>query len=352
MNEEALTEGVVLTALEELGAMQWGLVTTGQAKGAGIERLWLSRLMDRGIIHRIRHGVYALPSATHGPDQELQAAWLITDRTRTLEERVMGDNDVVVSHTSASNVHELGDLVATRHAFSTSRRRQTAQEDIYFYRRKLASADVVLKDGLPVTSVPRTISDLADLHIDFDHLAQVAKDALSKGLADFEVLASHLKSSAKTYGYDDGHEFMDALIEEAGLPATAESLLVRNLSSALHPGLSKMLKDFENPKYLEGLREGLKAALPALNVANAAYENALANMVSNIVQPQLPNINLLPWTKQLDLSPWTKSLASGLMRFPIADPSQARRIPQPDQIPTAKEAQASEQRDEEEADES
>lgn len=88
MNKESLTEGTVLTALEELSAMQWGLVTTGQAKQVGVRRLWLSRLMDRGVLQRIRLGVYALPSATHGPLQELQAAWLTTDRTQTLEERL------------------------------------------------------------------------------------------------------------------------------------------------------------------------------------------------------------------------------------------------------------------------
>lgn len=351
MNEEALTEGSVLTALEELGSAQWGLVTTGQARRIGIERLWLSRLMDRGIIQRIRHGVYALPSATHGPYQELQAAWLITDRNHTLEERVMNDNHVVVSHVSASDLHELGDLVATRHNFSTSRRRQTAQEDIHFYRRELSPEDVTLKDGLPVTSVPRTISDLADIHIDFDHLAQVTKDALSKGLADFEILASHLNSSAKTYGYDEGNEFMDALIEEAGLPATTESLLTRNLSSALYPALSKVLKNFENPKYLEGLREGLQAVLPAFNSANV-YEANLSNMLSNIVKHQLPNINTSPWTEQLNLSPWTKSLTSELLSFPIVDPSQVPRVSQQDQSPIDKEVPEIERRDAKETDDS
>jgi len=350
LNGEALTEGSVLTALEELGSAQWGLVTTGQARRIGIERLWLSRLMDRGIIQRIRHGVYALPSATHGPYQELQAAWLITDRNHTLEERVMNDNHVVVSHVSASDLHGLGDLVATRHNFSTSRRRQTAQEDIRFYRRELSPKDVMLKDGLPVTSVPRTISDLADIHIDFDHLAQVTKDALSKGLADFEILASRLDPFTKTYGYDDGNEFMDALIEEAGLPSTTESLLARNLSSALYTTISKMLKDFENPKYLEDLREGLQAALPSLNAANI-YETTLSNMLSNIVKRQLPNINISPWTEQLDLSPWTKSITSELLPFPTADPSQVLRVSLQDQSPIEKETQEIEQRDVKETDE-
>lgn len=243
LRETALTEGAVLAALEELGAMQWGLVTTGQASQIGVTRLWLSRLLNRGIIQRIRQGVYALPSATHGPHQELQAAWLTTDRTLTLEERVMRDNHVAVSHISASNLHELGDLVATRHDFSTSRRRQTAQEDIHFYLRELPAEDIALKDGLPVTSVPRTIEDLAGLHIDFDHLAQAVKDALSMGLADFYTLSARLDSSAKSYSYDNGDELLDALIEEAGLPATAASLLARQQSLAINHGISQPIKN-------------------------------------------------------------------------------------------------------------
>lgn len=333
LTEGALTEGTVLAALEELGAMQWGLVTTGQAKRIGIERLWLSRLMDRGTIHRIRHGVYALPSATHGPDQELQAAWLITNRNHTLEERVMGDNDVVVSHISASNVHGLGDLIATAHEFSSSRRRQTAQQDVHFYRRELTPNDIVLRAGLPVTSIPRTIADLADLQVDFDHLAQAVKDALNQSAADFSTFASRLGPSAWAYGYDDGSAFMDALIDEAGLPATAESLMVRKLSSTLSPGLAQALKNLDNPQHLETLRQGLGAALPALK---AAHE--ISEMFSKLVLPQVPDIDIAPWVEQLD------SLRE-------LDTPQASRIQDPEQSASA---QKTEERAEEdhEADES
>lgn len=322
MSEETLTEGAVLTALEELGAMQWGLVTTGQAKQIGIERLWLSRLMDRGVIHRIRHGVYALPSATHGPLQELQAAWLTTDRTRTLEDRIMSDNHIVVSHISASNVHELGDLVATRHEFSSTTRRQTAQQDIHFYRRELASEDIVLIDGLPVTSVARTIADLAELHVDFDHLAQAVKDAFNKGAVDFQTLAARLSPAARAYNYAGGNEFVDALINEAGLPATTASLIARNLSSTLSPQLEQVLQEINSPQYIENLQKGLKAALPALKVAQEISET-----FSKLVQAQLPHIDPLPWVNQLDVSSWTKSLPSGLQQVSGGESSQSSRTP-------------------------
>lgn len=104
--------------------------------------------------------------------------------------------------------------MATRHDFSASRRRQTAQDDIHIYRRQLPAEEIVLKDGLPVASAPRTIEDLANLHIDFDHLAQAVKDALSMGAADFSTLSARLDSSAKSYSYDNGDELLDALIEE------------------------------------------------------------------------------------------------------------------------------------------
>lgn len=334
MSEKFLTEGAVLTALEELSSMQWGLVATGQAKQIGIERLWLSRLMDRGVIHRIRHGAYALPSATHGPLQELQAAWLTTDRTRTLEDRVMSDNNIVVSHISASNVHELGDLVATRHEFSSTTRRQTAQQDIHFYRRELAPEDITLIDGLPVTSVARTIADLAGRHVDFDHLAQAVKDAFNKGTVDFQTLATRLNPSAGAYNYDDGNEFVDALINEAGLPTTTASLIARNLSSALSPQLEQILQEINSPQYIENLQKGLRAALPALKVAQEFSET-----FSKLLQTQLPNIDSLPWVKQLDLPSWTQSLPSGLQQLPRGDRPQSSRTQNPAQSTPPRESE-------------
>lgn len=307
MNKEDLTEGAVLSSLEELGAMQWGLVTTGQAKQIGIERLWLSRLMDRGTIHRVRHGVYALPSATYGPHQELQAAWLATDRARTLEERVTDNNHVVVSHISASNLHGLGDLVATRHDFSSAQRRQTAQEDVHFYRRQLASDDVVLKDGLPVTSVPRTIADLAEIRVDFDQLAQVVKDALSQGLADFELLTSRLDFTARAYGYGSGGEFMDALIAEAGLPAGVQSLLSRTISSALGESLSRSTNEIGK------LQTGFDVNA---RLISRAYENLLASAVSKMVAEQFRKIDFSSFVKQIDWSQHLGNLTSEIAAFP------------------------------------
>ncbi len=104
-----------IATLEELGSSQWGgLVTTGQAEAHGISRVTLGRLRDGHIIIQLRRGVWALPSADHGPPlQDLRAAWLSTDARQLAEERLHGDGDeaVVVSHVSAASVHGLGDEI-------------------------------------------------------------------------------------------------------------------------------------------------------------------------------------------------------------------------------------------------
>lgn len=257
----------------------------------------------------------------------------------------MGENHVVVSHISASNVHELGDLVATRHEFSSRTRRQTAQQDVYFYRQELVSEDTVLKDGLPVTSVARTLADLAELHVDFDHLAQVVKDALSKGAIDFQTLVSRLSPGARSYNYSSGEDFADALINEAGLPATTESLLARNLSSTLSPQLAEVLKEINSPQYSENLREGLKAVLPALNAANEITER-----FSKILESHVPTINPLPWTEQLDLSSWSKGLTSGLQQLPGEEAAESSRAQNPE--PSAPTEETEQQAGDHEANES
>lgn len=213
-----------LRSLEELGSMQWGLVTAGQAGRLGINRVTLGRLSDRDVLTRLRHGVYSLPSADFGPLQELRAAWLAIDSQLAVEERVESINDAVVSHASAAAVHGLGDLVSVRHEFTSPVRRQSSQGDIRFHRADVRD-DKTIVDGLPVTSVARTIADLAVAHTDFDHLATMVRDAMEKADASAERLSEKLTPQAGRYGYAGGPELIEACLEKAGLPHAAGEVL-------------------------------------------------------------------------------------------------------------------------------
>lgn len=213
-----------IATLEELGADQWGLVTTGQAESYGVTRVALGRLHADEIIHRVRRGVYALPSAGHGPLQGVRAAWLATSPRVTAAARVQRGDDVVVSHVSAASVHGLGDLIPSVHEFSSSRRRQSTHPDVRFHRREVVDEDRAIVDGLPVTSVLRTVESLASAGTDLDHLADVVRDSLAKPEVRPGPLARRLDRVAHLYGHEGGDELVADCLNRAGLPPVAANL--------------------------------------------------------------------------------------------------------------------------------
>lgn len=213
-----------LATLQELGSSQQGLVTTSQAEQYGISRVTLGRLRDRELIHQARRGVYALPTAGAESLQDLHAAWLSTDPTTIADQR-LGKPDIAVSHISAARVHDLGDLVAPHHEFTSTLRRRTSQADVRIHRGDLPNDDVAIINGLPVTSIPRTVGDIADDGADLDHLAYVVRDALSSPQVRPRDLARRLDKAAARHGFEDGNALVEACLERAGLPPVAGNLV-------------------------------------------------------------------------------------------------------------------------------
>lgn len=213
-----MRESQILEKLEMFSSSQWGLITAAQAQNLGVERLWLSRMNARGMLQRVRHGVYALPSAQYGTLQDLQAAWLYTEASAPAEDRFMSSNRnlVVVSHVSAAVVHQLGEVVSTRHEFSSEARRQTSQKDVRFYRSEVPVEDVEWVGGLPVTSVVRTVSDLAESATDFDHLSVVVRDAVERHNVKVSDLAERLFPFIEKYGASSGVDLVQSLLDKAG----------------------------------------------------------------------------------------------------------------------------------------
>jgi len=187
-----------LEALELLGSTQRGLVTTAQAREAGLSGVDLTRLAKSGKLLRVRHGVYALPSAGVDRLQDLRAAWLAAS----------ANGEVVVSGASAAALHGLGDLVPAAHEFTAPVRRQSTLPDVRFRRSKLSDHDVTVVDGLPVTTVVRTATDLAASSLDSGHLAGVLSAAVEDPGVDVEELAQALSPHAVRYGFSTGRALL------------------------------------------------------------------------------------------------------------------------------------------------
>lgn len=131
-------------------ADQHGYVTTLDARDLGIDPTQLRLLAARGRLERVGRGAYRvslLPRGTHD-DLAEAVAWSL--------------GRGVVSHESALLIHELSDVNPSRVHLTVPRNNHPrgAGGQLYrIHRRELPPSDVSEADGIPVTTVPRTVRD-------------------------------------------------------------------------------------------------------------------------------------------------------------------------------------------------
>jgi hypothetical protein len=152
------------------------------------------RLAEAELTERVGRGVYRVAGAQPSEHMAVRVAWLRLDPARPCWERDgLGDNDGVVSHRSACVLHGLGDIPAPQVELTVKRRRTTREPAVRLLTRSdLAAVDVTTVDGLPVTTVERTIIDLIHDHADGGHIGGVLLDAERRGMVDLDALAARL----------------------------------------------------------------------------------------------------------------------------------------------------------------
>lgn len=130
-------------------------------------------------------------------------------------------------------MHQIGDLIPQEHTFSVATRKQTNQDDIHiFINRKISEAEISNLAGLPVTSVERTVADLAASKIERSYLATLATDALRKEGVRFKNLASYLDPFAAYYRANSGRDLLDEFQQEA-MPIEDKADLLDQLDDLL-----------------------------------------------------------------------------------------------------------------------
>ncbi len=202
-------------SLAGLAAGQWGLFTATQAQREGVSRVQLTRLVQAGVVERRSHGVYLISGAGADELLDLRATWLHLDPARPAAERLGdGPDGAVVSHASAATLFGFGDLDADRHELTVPARKQTRRTDVVLHRRKLAPADITIRDGLPVTRPVRTVVDLLAAGHDGEHVAGVLGSAVRARAIDVSELARQIGPFAARYGCPpgDGDRLLDHLL--------------------------------------------------------------------------------------------------------------------------------------------
>jgi predicted transcriptional regulator of viral defense system len=218
--------GEAFELLSEYTGEQWGMVTARQAKSLGVDAVTLHRLKEAGFLDLVRRGVYAATSAVADEQQPEQAAWLALRPATPAWDR--DPLDAALSHGTAVRLHGLGELVNDRIAFTVPSRRTSRDTDLWFkLDASLGEDDVTQVDGLPVTTVLRTVCDLLDQHIDASHVATIIREAVEAGKLRLDDLADRLAPYARRYRarLNDGTALLEHLLGQIGL--TIDDLAAR-----------------------------------------------------------------------------------------------------------------------------
>lgn len=224
----------VAAQVSGLAARQWGLVTTAQAETCGITRLQLARLATAGVLERIERGIYAVPAAIdeHTP---LRTAWISLAPAQFAEDRISNPRAAgVVSHTSAARLYQLGDLLDDEVEITVETRKQS-RRGIRFHRGRLSSEEVTLVEGLPTTTIARTVADLLCDGHEHSHVAPIVGEALKRNLVSQQNMAKALEPLARRNNVADGRALLEYLLDLVGLSTTAL------MSDAINSELGKAL---------------------------------------------------------------------------------------------------------------
>lgn len=184
-----------MAMLSPLARDQWGMVTAAQAGTLGVTAIDLTRLGDRGLLFRLRRGVYQVAAAPPDRRDPLRAAWLGLVPAETGRDRLkpwsesgrrqpfpafpVGDpavhdhEDAVVSGRTAAWLHGATGISPLPLTFSVGHRRQSRHGDISLRIRPLPRTSVEVKDGLPVTTIEQTIADLLEAREPWRAVARV-----------------------------------------------------------------------------------------------------------------------------------------------------------------------------------
>jgi hypothetical protein len=212
-----MSRGSALAAISSVASEQWGMITAGQARQLAVSRQDLNRLVGDGTLAVASQAVrvYRLTGAPEDPDLDpLRAAWLQLGGARSWHERITAP-DVIVSHRSAAHLRGLGDLIPREHEFYAIARLRPRRSDIKVrVRAQIPPDSWEVWGGLPVRTVPAVIDDLLGDHEDESAVAQVARDALERGLVRIDALRTVIEPHAMAYGRSDPEEFLRILIGE------------------------------------------------------------------------------------------------------------------------------------------
>ena len=184
---------------------QHGIAARWQLVSAGVPGSLLNGRLRRGRLERVGPGVYRVPGLA-GPRAEVVAT-IVTCGAYA-----------VGSHLTAGHVHDLLANAATPTAVSVWRGHPDPREGVELHRVRLSPDERTVCDGVPVTSVARTLLDLAGVLRD-----RSLEQALARALRFTSVTDDELLQLVARYPRRTGASRLRALLTSGERPSMTRS---------------------------------------------------------------------------------------------------------------------------------
>jgi predicted transcriptional regulator of viral defense system len=174
-----MSKGPDYQQLYETAESQAGYFAAHQARKCGFSWERLSSNVKTGRFIRIRRGIYRLTQFPGSEYEDLFVAWLRTGP------------DSVVSHESALSLYRLSDILPVEIHLIVPRTSSRRRSDIRQHTHHLNPDEVTKRGGLPVTTVPRTLADVAASGLAEEQVRLAIREAIERGLTSAGKLRSY-----------------------------------------------------------------------------------------------------------------------------------------------------------------
>ncbi len=175
--------------LFEMAVEQGGYFTALQARRSGFSRALLAHHANAGKFVRVGRGLYRFRQYPSSPRDDVTAAWL-----------GVGRDIAVVSHESALDLLDLSDVIPDAVHLTVPRSKRYLRSPpgvvIHTTSRDFGPGDVVVRDGIRVTSPTRTILDTAEAGTAPEQIVAAVSQAIERSL----VTRSGLLDAARERG--------------------------------------------------------------------------------------------------------------------------------------------------------
>ncbi len=168
--------------LFSLAADQGGYFTAAQAKGIGYSYPAQAHHVGAGNWLRVDRGLFRLVEWIPDIHDDL-IRWSLWSRGRA-----------VVSHESALSVHGIGEFESARVHLTVPPGFSMRDPAVVLHHADLADSDVVKRTGFTLTTVIRSLVDIAGLSAEEDQLARAIQEAREGGLLTIRQLRARAET--------------------------------------------------------------------------------------------------------------------------------------------------------------